>query len=176
MTQCCCFVEWTDSPVYCPETGLHLCSGHPDPCHRGLRDPPIHRGQDQTHVSRDYAGKPHLRLGWWRRSVFFETSSSSSYLLLLCIIAIIIKIYRVCIFRNWQHYSKLDKHEKNMDTCHNQYLFFSFAWLHCFCFLFIILIYRWITHTIRIHWWYSMKQLHIYTVVNDTISVFHINC
>lgn len=40
----------------------------------------------------------------------------------------------VCIFKNWQHYSKLDKHEKNMDTCHNQYLFFKFCMTTLFLF------------------------------------------
>lgn len=40
----------------------------------------------------------------------------------------------VCIFKNWQHYSKLDKHEKNMDPCHNQYLFFKFCMTTLFLF------------------------------------------
>ena len=72
------FVEWTDCPFHSPETGLHFCGGHFDPHHRGVRDPPLHRGQDQTHVPRDHAGEPNLRLGRRRRSVSHRKLVSST--------------------------------------------------------------------------------------------------
>lgn len=71
------FLEWTDCPFNCPETGLHLCCGHPDPRYWGVRDHPFHGRQDQTNVPRNHAGEPHLRL--WRRGRSVQSLRSFLY-------------------------------------------------------------------------------------------------
>lgn len=67
--------------------------------------------------------------------------------------------------------------KKNMDTCSNIY-FLSFAWLHCFCFQIIILIYRWISqYTLYEYADDTLWNKSIYMVINalDPICVFHKN-